>query len=356
MDGAIITLYFGLLSYDVSDYLNISGFKSCAVTNSLLNGTWDRACEAYAQLTGTRVDYGEAHSKKHNHTRYGKDYSKNPLMTNWSSENKINVVGHSFGGETVRMFVELVSNGSEEEKNTTTDGTLSELFKGGKSDWIYSCVSLSTPLNGTSLMECSKNFDEIFAQAIKKGENVYFTNDFNSPSSLSFSTVMGSLLKLTSDMTAMGKYSSAYELSIDGALDLNKEIGMENNIYYISRPTSITEKDDMSEYQVPRVGTDSAMWLPSYIIGRTSTTTQNGFEINSLWYENDGLVNTISEKSPFDDPRADVNMSYQEIKYGRWNTLPTVEMAHTSSVGGLFKVEDIREYYYGICDMINRIG
>lgn len=348
--------YFGLLSYDVSDYLNLNGFKCCAVTNSLLRGTWDRACEAYAQLTGTRVDYGEAHSKAHHHARYGRDYSSCPLMTGWSSENKINIIGHSFGGETVRMFVELMSNGSEEERRTTTDGTLSELFKGGKSDWIYSTVSLSTPLNGTTLMECRKNFEEIFDTAIKNGQDVYFTNSLESPSNLSFSKVMGSLLKLTSDMTAMGEYSSAYELSVDGALDLNEEIGFEDNIYYISRPTSITEADETGEFQVPRTGTDPALWMSSYLMGRMSLTTDKGHVVDSAWYENDGLVNTISEFAPFDDECVNVEIDPAQIKYGRWNALPTVKIAHTSAVGGLFKAEDIREYYYELCDMINRIG
>lgn len=348
--------YFGLLSYDVSDYLNLNGFKCCAVTNSLLRGTWDRACESYAQLTGTRVDYGEAHSKKHHHPRYGRDYSSCPLMTDWSSENKINLIGHSFGGETVRMFVELMSNGSEEERNTTKDGTLSELFKGGKSDWIYSTTSLSTPINGTTLMECRKNFEEIFGTALKNGNNVYFTNDLESPSSLQFSEFMGSLLKLTSQMTKMGRYSSAYELSVDGAINLNDEIGFEDNIYYISKPTSITEADPTGQYQVPVINTDSALWMSSYLMGRMSLVTDEGNTIDSSWFENDGLVNTISEFAPFDDRYVSVEADASQIKYGRWNALPTAKIAHTSAVGGLFKIDDIRDYYFELCDMINRIG
>ncbi|MBQ7580170.1 MAG: hypothetical protein IJU39_02560 [Clostridia bacterium] len=348
--------YFGLLSYDVSDYLNLKGFKCCSVTNSLLRGVWDRACESYAQLTGTRVDYGEAHSKKHHHARYGRDYSSCPLMKNWSSENKINIIGHSFGGETVRMFVELMSNGSEEERRTTTDGTLSELFKGGKSDWIYSTVSLSTPMNGTTLMECRKNFETIFETALKDDREVYFTNNLTSPSNLKFSEFMGGLLKITSQMTKMGKYSSAYELSVDGAYDLNDEIGFENNIYYISRPTSVTEADSTGKYQVPRTGTDPALWMSSYLMGRMELTTDKGHKIDSSWFENDGLVNTVSEFAPFDDKYEKVDLDPSQIKYGRWNALPTVNVAHTSAVGGLFQIDDIRDYYYGLCDMINRIG
>lgn len=347
--------YYGLLSYDVGDYLNMSGFKSVSVTNSLFRGSWDRACEIYAQLTGTVVDYGEAHSKEHHHERYGRDYSENPLMTDWSSENKINLIGHSFGGESVRMFVELMANGSEKERNTTTDGTLSELFKGGKNDWIYSATTLSSPNNGTSLMECNKNFDEIFATALKDGNNVYFTNDLESPSSIPFSEFMGTMLQLMSDLTVMGKYSSPYELTVDGAIELNDEIDFEDDIYYISRATSLTEADPTGEYQVPMVGTDSAMWMSSYLMGRMSLTTAGGQVIDSSWHENDGLVNTISQIAPFDDEYVQISESPDEIKYGRWNVLPTDIMAHTSVVGGLFKISDIRETFYELCDLINRI-
>ena len=347
--------YYGLLSYDVCDYLEMNGFDCCTVSNSILRGTWDRACEAYAQLTGTRVDYGEAHSKEHHHERYGKDYSKNPLVKNWNSENKINIVGHSFGGEAVRMFLELLANGSEKERETTTDGTLSSLFEGGKADWVYSLTALSTPLNGTSLMECRNNFDEIFDNALKNDNDIYFTNEIENSSSLAFSKIMKSFLKLASDMTKMGECSSAYELSVDGAVEMNRHIGFENNVYYISRPTSVTEKDKFSNYQVPRITTDSALWMSSYYMGRTLCTTEGGYVIDKSWLENDGLVNTISEIAPFDDKYKNVELNAEEIEYGRWNTLPVVKCAHTEVVGGLFKVDDIRAYYYDLCDMINKI-
>ena len=204
-------------------------------------------------------------------------------------------------------------------------------------------------------MECKNNFDEIFDKALKNGNDIYFTNEIESSSSLAFSKIMKSLLKLASDMTKMGECSSAYELSVDGAKALNEKIGFENNIYYISRPTSVTEKDRLSNYQVPRITTDSALWMSSYYMGRTLCTTKEGNVIDKSWLENDGLVNTISEIAPFDDKYKNVELNAEEIEYGRWNTLPVVKYAHTEVVGGLFKVDDIRAYYYDLCDMINKI-
>ena len=166
---------------------------------------------------------------------------------------------------------------------------------------------------------------------------------------------MGTMLQLMSDLTVMGKYSSPYELTVDGAIELNDEIDFEDDIYYISRATSLTEADPTGEYQVPMIGTDSAMWMSSYLMERMSLTTIGGHVIDSSWYENDGLVNTISQIAPFDDEYVQISESPDEIKHGRWNVLPTDIMAHTSVVGGLFKISDIRETFYELCDLINRI-
>ena len=51
--------------------LNEKGIEAYAPAVGPLSSAWDRACELYAQLMGTRVDYGEAHSKMHGHNRYG---------------------------------------------------------------------------------------------------------------------------------------------------------------------------------------------------------------------------------------------------------------------------------------------
>ena len=40
-----------------------------------VSSNYDRACELYAQIKGTRVDYGQVHSQRYGHARYGKDYT-----------------------------------------------------------------------------------------------------------------------------------------------------------------------------------------------------------------------------------------------------------------------------------------
>jgi hypothetical protein len=56
----------------------------------------DRACELFYKLKGGLTDYGESHSKKHNHGRWGKNFYKGRLP-NWDDEHPIHIVGYSLG-------------------------------------------------------------------------------------------------------------------------------------------------------------------------------------------------------------------------------------------------------------------
>lgn len=81
-----------------------------AVSPSGVASLHDRCCEMFAELTGTQVDYGTAHAKEHHHNKKGRIYTR-PLLPNWSAENPIHFVGHSYGGPTARYFQHLCSIG-----------------------------------------------------------------------------------------------------------------------------------------------------------------------------------------------------------------------------------------------------
>ena len=57
------------------------------------------------QLVGARTDYGVKHAQDFGHERYGIDY-ETPLFDSWGTERAVNLVGHSFGGATTRLFLE----------------------------------------------------------------------------------------------------------------------------------------------------------------------------------------------------------------------------------------------------------
>ena len=126
--------YWGVLGGDLMKYLRARGVDAHAASVDPTASAWDRACELYAQLTGTRVDYGVEHSERCGHERFGTDYTGKALIDSWSAEDKINILGHSFGGATVLTLVKLMANGSEAEQAATPADEISDLFTGGKGD------------------------------------------------------------------------------------------------------------------------------------------------------------------------------------------------------------------------------
>ena len=104
--------YWGMMSGDLLKYLGTQGFSCHAASVDPTGSAWDRACELYAQLSGSVTDYGKAHSERCGHERFGRDYSSEPLTPDWDSGKKIVLLGHSFGGATIRLFSELLANGS----------------------------------------------------------------------------------------------------------------------------------------------------------------------------------------------------------------------------------------------------
>lgn len=102
-----------------------------------LGSAHDRACEMFAQLRGCKVDYGKAHSEKFGHDQFGTDYTGQAMFPEWSAERPIHLVGHSFGGNTVRAFIYLVAI---------------DFFNVGTSAaWVRSTTTLCSPLHGSLL-------------------------------------------------------------------------------------------------------------------------------------------------------------------------------------------------------------
>ncbi|HZJ77194.1 MAG TPA: lipase, partial [Clostridia bacterium] len=149
--------YWGATTGNLVEFLNQENYDCYAASVGPFSSAWDRACELYAQLSGTTVDYGVAHSQKFGHERFGRTYEQ-PLFEGWgqTDENdnlkKVNLYGHSFGGATVRLLTYLLENGCEEEISATAESEISPLFTGGKGDLVFSVTTLASPHNGTTLL------------------------------------------------------------------------------------------------------------------------------------------------------------------------------------------------------------
>lgn len=337
--------YWGMLSGDMLDRLSLKGYDCYAASVNPLGSAWDRACELYAQLTGTRVDYGEAHSEEYGHDRYGKDYSKKPLIDSWSEEDKINLVGHSFGGATVRLFASILEYGSEKEIQKSGDG-ISDFFRGGKGNMVYSVTALSAPHNGTSAYE-SEVWADIDESAVSQVEQALNKVD---PTKFIFNMMVGM------SSTPKGEIkpdTTHYELRIDNAAALNKTIKTVPGIYYFSYATCVTREDENGN-QVP----DYTKVEPLFAtrcegIGKTKFTTPGGTVVDEKWLANDGLVNTYSALAPFDEPQKEYDKD--NVTTGIWNIMPTVFGDHTYFMGEILMTKDLTEFYNNTYSMINML-
>lgn len=327
--------YWGMFGGDLLKELEKQGFDCYSASVNPQGSAWDRACELYAQLTGSVVDYGVEHSERCKHERFGTDYTKKPLIDSWSSEDKINLLGHSFGGATIRMLSYLMDEGSQAEIEATDENDISPLFTGGKGDWIFSMVALAAPHNGTSAYEANDDTKE----------DLTFMQSFMS-SMVSSSTSPNTDGRIESD------YAS-YDLKIDNALKLNETLTTQENLYYFSIPCSSTELQENGTHYPNAEITDNAFFKSALKIGKYTGKTVGGFEITAAWQENDGLVNTISATAPFNAPS--VEYSFGAVDRGVWNVMPTFTGDHMSLQGGLFKTHNMIDYYINLLNMINSL-
>ncbi len=336
--------YWGMMGGDLMEYLNDKGFDCYAASVAPSSSAWDRACELYAQLTGTVVDYGKAHSEKCGHDRFGTDFTGRALIDEWNAEEKINLLGHSFGGATVRLFAHLMANGSEDEIRATDDAELSDFFKGGKGDYIHSIVTLAAPHNGTTAYMVDEN-------DVPEDDNAL------SNIKTDIQTKLTSLVRLANGNPEASTKSpedyASYDMYIDNALAMNKEIATLENVYYFSVPCCATTQNADGTWS-PEEGIMEPLFVSaSKVMGIFTGTTEDGYYVDESWQMNDGLVNTSSAKAPSDAPYTEYTEG--NVVAGVWNVMPIYHGDHMSLQGGLTKINDVKGYYVDLLSMINRI-
>ncbi len=344
--------YWGGLKCDLMEYLNSQGFECSASSVDPVKSAWDRACELYAQMTGRVTDYGVVHSKTYGHERFGPDFSGRPLIEGWGRKDKngipdkVNFVCHSFGGTTARLLADLMANGSKKEIKGTAKNKVSSLFTGGKAGWINSITTLASPHNGTTLTVTADP-----AYALISGTDTLIT--FAGLKKIDLSKAeffdifgvydyIGGLEKVTTD--GIGKDTGVYDLSLDGAAEINKTLSTLNNVYYFSVACDATASINNSKQRVPNpLLSEPVLWPSTVLMGALTGKTAGGIVIDNSWLNNDGVVNTISCKYPKDEAHKIYNAD--SIKPGVWNIMSTFKGDHASIVGGTLQKFDIKAYY-----------
>ena len=372
-----VTPYWGLTS-DLMPYLTSKGYESYAASVGPLSSAWDRACELYAQLTGTTVDYGAAHAAKYGHARYGVTYDK-PLFEGWSADKKINLVGHSFGGATARLLMQLLAHGCPEEVQAAEAAgeAPSPLFTGGKAGWVHALVAIAAPHDGSTFLnvqpDAANALSTLFLGAARalgisafKGVYDFQLDQFGirKDDGETFSQALERVLH--SDFLSHND-NAFLDLTIDRALEINDDIGIEPNVYYFSYAGNQTVSNAAGDSFSP----SPAMWglfhPGSAKMGRYyDRYTAGGFYINKRWLPNDGMVNTVSAFYPIhsdgtcltrDGRQGWTNYDgYSNIHFrpGIWYVMPVQSFDHIQFVGGMLNgsLVKTRALYRGIMEDI----
>ena len=331
------TPYWGMRGGDLIAWLWQNGFQAYAASVDPIGSVWDRACELYAQLAGKRTDYGIAHSREYNHPRYGRDFTGNPLIPSFDDKTGIVLIGHSFGGITANLFAELMANGSAAEQEATDPEDLSPLFQGGMGDRIRSIAGIAAGFNGNSSYEIPEDYRI-------RG------NDLKLPW---YSRFADALLrkggKVDPEDPRDPRDYAEYDMHIDRAAEINQTISVLPHVLYLSVPCSYTVRTKAG-YYVPEKNMEPMFLLKSAEMGRFACTTEHGHKVDAHWWQNDGRVNTISEKAPFNAPQTPLDRD--NLRTGVWNVFPVYHGSHMSLQGGLTVQNDIRPFYEDLLSMI----
>ena len=278
--------YWGSHTGSVIKELTGEGHPSYAASVGPFSSTWDRACELYAQITGTRTDYGIAHSQRCGHERYGRDFTGKGLIPNlnWDSAHPINLIGHSFGGVTIRMFVDLLYDGCAEEVEASRAAgeTVSPLFTGGHNGWIHSVTTVSSPHNGSTFIDANPLSTIVgprFFFYAFHGVNTALPGMLD-PMLDQFGLYKGdneSAVSMVSRILSSDFYShddnAVNDMRIPHAMALNAQMELRSDIYYFSiyGNTTITT----ATFDSPEIGTGKTITLHYDLV-------QNSYAANYL--------------------------------------------------------------------------
>ena len=356
--------YWGATTGNLMEFLQENGYECYAVSVGPLSSAWDRACELYARLMGTTVDYGKAHADKFGHRRYGRTYDK-PLFEGFSSEKKIHLIGHSFGGITIRLFAYLMAYGCDAEKEVTREDDLSGLFTGGHADWIESVTAICAPHNGTVTFEVAEKYKlmPLLEGIAFNWVNIVGRTGLQSKSAVDFHLEQYGInntpgkedrhdffqakrsLKKTKD-------NIKYDMSPEGSHLMNDQIAqILPDVYYFSYYFNSVGKKSETKEKLSATKTDFPfLYMTSNLIMFDTRKKMQKGEATYDDFANDGLVNIGSAKHPDNQPFKDFDPD--NIETGIWQVMPEQEGDHGTAIGLFADAEKTHQFYLDLMDLL----
>jgi len=328
-----------------NDYIKIleeKGHTIYQVSVGPVSSNWERAIEVYYQIKGGQVDYGKKHSDKYNIIQKPENKVYDGLYPKWDSSNPVHLIGHSMGGQTARMLQYLLNHEIYEDDEDHFEKSI--LLGSSSKNLILSITSISTPHNGTTLANIVKKTIP-FIQYFVGLAGVIGTNFYNFDleqwgfKRRSEESWPDYIYRMRTHDAWKTKNISSWDLSLSGADELNTSIEISPDIYYFSIITSTTKKKNDSKFHIPVKGTSIITRTRAKILGSRTGYWANGNETDSSWYENDGVVNSISMYAPSSISNgSDPSVKYsggEPLMTGQWYWIKLYSMDHWNIIGHL---------------------
>ncbi len=299
-----------------------------------LSSAHDRACELAAQIKGTRVDYGEEHSRREGHDRYGYDFIGEGFVPTWDEDHPVHLVGHSLGSPTIRCLQHLleldhwgwgsthrwvasintisgVSNGSTLVYHFDADERTGLLDPTRTTTSILRLIEVMTAASG-GLLDSIYNLDlDHWGYVREPGESFDEYLD-----RVSWSNFL------------WGRDNAPFSLSLQGAYADNGIWKTYPDTYYFSYVTEQTYRGWFTGRHYPSLRMNPGLLAAATYIGhkkfKRSPLPESVPFKSSDWWENDGLVSCFSQKYPHTNGNHPVGSEFTDatpwsrFESGRW--------------------------------------
>ena len=306
-----------------------------------VSSNWERAIEVYYQLKGGQIDYGKRHANKYNIIQKPEGKYYEALYPEWSNENPIHIIAHSMGGQTARMLNYLLTQEIyQDDGNEVRESSF--LLGQSQEGLIKSITTIATPHDGTTLTSITIKiipFIQYFIGVAGLVGTDFYNFDleqwgFRRKKSETWFQYVNRMREHSAWKT---KNISSWDLSLDGAKELNGFLLASPDIYYFSFITTTTVLDEHTGLHTTISDTPLLIRSRAKLMGSRSGYWSDGSPTDSSWYENDGVVNTVSMYGP----STGINGSDPIVEYdknellmpGQWYWIKINNMDHWSMIG-----------------------